>query len=152
MNVMPGKNAMLRIRRVSVLFLLVVVFAGCALWPAEKAAVTSPSVRTIYTDLPPEWRLATSRFVDSAWVCRSGEAGYIEPPVVPIGQVTKEKLYASAWTAALLQQGNETVSPDVLALLDPWLDQLVHQGFTVSDGYPKLHNLYLIPLQKAAIR
>ncbi|AFV11958.1 hypothetical protein Tph_c17550 [Thermacetogenium phaeum DSM 12270] len=142
---------MFRKRLVYVLLLLVVLLSGCALWQSDKATVTGPLIKVISADLPLEWRRATGRLVDSAWVCGSGEAGYAEPPVVPIGQVTKEKLYASAWTAALLHQANETVSPDVLALLDPWLDQLVQQEFTVSDGYPKLHNLYLYYLLRTSL-
>ncbi|MEW6448765.1 MAG: hypothetical protein AB1426_11915 [Bacillota bacterium] len=142
---------MLRKRWVKVLLVLVVVLSGCMLWQAEKATVTGPLGKAIFADLPLAWHQATGRLVDSAWVCRSGKAGYAEPPDFPIGQVTKEKLYASAWTAALLRQVNETVSPNVLALLDPWLDQLAQQEFSFSDGFPKLHNLYLYYLLQTSL-
>jgi len=136
-------NVMIRLRWVNVLLLLMLLLSGCAAGPSEKATVANSMVKEIPAELPLEWHQTAGKLLDSAWVSGPEEAGFAEPPDVQLGQVTKDKLYASAWTAALLGQANETVSSDILALLHPWLDQLVQQEFNFPGGYPRLHNLYL---------
>ncbi|HEY8343215.1 MAG TPA: hypothetical protein VIK75_09550 [Calditerricola sp.] len=140
----------------SLLLVFALLLTGCTGQPTNVSPDRSldlklPEAQHLAAELPLAWRQATAQLLNVSWVRGPDGAGYVEPPPMTTGEVTKQKLYTSAWTSALLHQAGLQPDPRQMAAMRGWLDNLVRSDFTFSDGYPPLHNLYLYSLLQTSL-
>lgn len=119
--------------------------------PFEPTGLATEWERPTRLDLPSEWRTSTTQLLHTSWIELPAEAGYSELPLMELGELNRSKLYASAWTAALLRQVNMHPDPETVQSLAPWLRQLVENNFVMDDGFPQLQNLYLYHLLRSSL-
>lgn len=144
-------------KRVISLVLVVLLFmTGCANRTTDALKgrypfMRMPDAKRLSSEMSVEWRQATAQLLMISWMDGPEGAGYVEVPVAVPGEPTSEKLYTSAWTAALLRQAGLEPSARTVAAMHDWLEKLVRANFTYDNGFPTLYNLYLYHLLQTSL-
>ena len=144
------------IKKLTCLLLALVLLTGCTKKPGELSSgrpliSRRPSPQRVAAVTPAQWRQATIRLLSVSWVRGPEGAGYVELPPLPRGEVTKMKLYTSAWTAALLHQAGIKASAEQIQSMHGWVQKLVDSNFNHEHGFPTLHNVYLYHLLQTSL-